>query len=62
MGLSVATWNTTSLNVADSLMTLSKELSKYKLNLLGVQDVSRNAGCFERRIMSSVNFVTAVCS
>jgi hypothetical protein len=32
-------WNVTSLYMADSLMTVSREQSKYKLDLVGVQDV-----------------------
>jgi hypothetical protein len=33
------TWNIRNLYRAGSLMTVSKELSKYKLDLVGVQEV-----------------------
>jgi hypothetical protein len=33
------TWNVSSLYGAGSLMTVARQLSKYKLNLVGVQEV-----------------------
>jgi hypothetical protein len=32
-------WNVTSLYRAESLMTFAKEISKYKLDLVGVQEI-----------------------
>jgi hypothetical protein len=37
MGIRFGTWNVRSLNRAGSLVTVSKEPSKYKLDLEGVQ-------------------------
>jgi exonuclease III len=39
MAMRVDTWNVRSLYRADLLMTVVKEISKYKLDLLGVQEV-----------------------
>jgi hypothetical protein len=39
MDLKFGTWNVRRLYVAGSLMTAPKELSKYKLDLVGVQEV-----------------------
>jgi exonuclease III len=38
------TWNVRSLYRAGSLMTVAKEISKYKLDLLGVQEVKWDRG------------------
>jgi hypothetical protein len=38
------TWNVRSLYRAASLMTVSRELSKYKLELMGVQEVRWEGG------------------
>jgi exonuclease III len=38
------TWNVSSLYRAGSLVTVSKELSKYKLDLVGVQEVRWEGG------------------
>jgi endonuclease/exonuclease/phosphatase family metal-dependent hydrolase len=37
-------WNVRSLYRADTLMTISRELSKYKLDLVGVQEVRWEGG------------------
>jgi exonuclease III len=39
MDMLFGTWNIRSLNKATSLVTVAKELSKYKLDLVGVQEV-----------------------
>jgi exonuclease III len=39
MDMRFSTWNVRSLYRAGSLMTVGKEISKYKLDLVGVQDV-----------------------
>jgi exonuclease III len=39
MDMRFGTWNVRSLYRAGSLMTVAKELSKYKLNLVGLQEV-----------------------
>jgi exonuclease III len=38
------TWNVRSLYRAGSLMTVSRELSRYKLDLVGVQEVRWECG------------------
>jgi hypothetical protein len=37
-------WEVKNLHRTGSIVTLSKELSKYKLDLVGVQEVSRDSG------------------
>jgi hypothetical protein len=37
-------WNVTSLYWAGSLMTVSRQLSRYKLDLVGVQEIGWEAG------------------
>jgi exonuclease III len=39
INMKFGTWNVRSLYRASSLVTVSKELSKYKLDLVGVQEV-----------------------
>jgi hypothetical protein len=39
------TWNVRSLYRAGSLMTVSRELARYKLDLVGVQEVGWEGGC-----------------
>jgi exonuclease III len=39
-----STWNVKSLYRVGSLLTVSEELSKYKLDLAGVQEVRREGG------------------
>jgi hypothetical protein len=39
MNMIFGTWSITNLYTAGSLVTVSKELSKYKLDLVGVQEV-----------------------
>jgi hypothetical protein len=39
MDMRFSAWNIRSLYRAGSLMTVSKELARYKLNLVGVQEV-----------------------
>jgi hypothetical protein len=39
MNMKLETWNVRSLYRAGSLVTVSKELSKYRLGLVGVQEV-----------------------
>jgi exonuclease III len=43
----LGTWNFTSLYRAGSIMTVSKELSKYRLDLVGVQEVRWEGSGFE---------------
>jgi exonuclease III len=38
------TWNVSTLYGAGSLMTVAKELSKYKIDLVGVQEVRWDRG------------------
>jgi hypothetical protein len=44
MDMSFGTWNVRRLYKAGSLMTDAKEISKYKLDLVGVQEVSWDGG------------------
>jgi hypothetical protein len=44
MDMSFGLWNVRSLYRAGSLMTVSRELSKYKLDLVGVQEVRWEGG------------------
>jgi hypothetical protein len=44
MDMRFGTWNVRSLYRAGSLMTVAKEISKYKLNLVGVQEVRWGGG------------------
>jgi exonuclease III len=39
MDMRLGTWNVRSLYRAGSLITVSKELSKYRLDVVGVQEV-----------------------
>jgi exonuclease III len=39
MDMRLGTWNVRSLYGAGSLVTVSKEVSKYRLDLVGVQEV-----------------------
>jgi hypothetical protein len=40
MDMRFGTWNVRSMYKADSLRTVLEEISKYKLDLVGVQDVT----------------------
>jgi hypothetical protein len=44
MDMRFGTWNIRSLYLAGSLMTVSRELSKYKLDLVGIQEVRWDRG------------------
>jgi hypothetical protein len=44
MGMRFGTWKVRSLYRAGSLMTVVKEISKYKLDLVAVQEVSWDRG------------------
>jgi exonuclease III len=44
MDMRLGTWNVRSLYRAGSLVTVSKEVSKYRLDLVGVQEVRWEAG------------------
>jgi hypothetical protein len=44
MDMRLLTYNVISLNRVDSLMTVSKDLSKYKLYLVGIQEVRWDIG------------------
>jgi exonuclease III len=44
MDMRFATWNVRSLYRAGSLMTVSRELARYKLDLVGVQEVRWEGG------------------
>jgi exonuclease III len=48
MDMRLATWNVRSLYRAGALVTVSKELSKYRLDLVGVQEVRWEGGGTER--------------
>jgi exonuclease III len=47
MGMRLGTWNVRSLYRAGSLVTVSKELSKYRLDLVEVQEVKWEGGDME---------------
>jgi hypothetical protein len=47
MDMRYGLWNARSLYTVGSLMTVSRELSKYKLHLVGVQGVTWKGGCIE---------------
>jgi hypothetical protein len=47
MDMRFGTWNVISLYRADSLMTVSRELARYKLDLVGVQQVKWEGGSTE---------------
>jgi hypothetical protein len=47
MDIRFGTWNVRSLYRAGSLMTVAKEISKYKLHLVGVQEVRCYRGGIE---------------
>jgi hypothetical protein len=49
MNTRLGTWNVRSLYRARSLVTVSKERSKYKIDLLGVQEVRWEGGGNETR-------------
>jgi exonuclease III len=54
------TWNVRSLYRADSLKTVARELGKYKLNLVGVQEVRWENGTLKlRRIIRFSNGATS---
>jgi hypothetical protein len=44
MNMTFGTWNIRSLYRAGSLKTVSRELSRYKLNLVGMQEVRWEGG------------------
>jgi hypothetical protein len=44
MGMRFGMWNVRSLYRAGSLMTVAKEISEYKLDLVGVQEVRWDRG------------------
>jgi hypothetical protein len=44
MGMRFGMWNVRSLYRAGSLMTAAKEISKYKLDLVGMHEVRRDRG------------------
>jgi exonuclease III len=48
MDMRFGTWNVRSLYRSGSLKTVAKELRKYKLNLVGVQEVRWDKGGTER--------------
>jgi exonuclease III len=48
MDLRFGTWNVRSLYRSGSLKTIARELGKYKLDLLGVQEVRWDKGCTEQ--------------
>jgi hypothetical protein len=47
MDMIFGTWNVRSLCRVGSLMTVSRELARYKLDLVGVQEVRWEGGCTE---------------
>jgi hypothetical protein len=44
MGMKLGTWKVISLHRAGSLITVSKELTKYRLDLVGVKEVRWDEG------------------
>jgi hypothetical protein len=44
MDMRFGTWNVRSMYRAGSLRAVTEEFSKYKLNLVGVQEVGRDGG------------------
>jgi hypothetical protein len=48
MDMRLGTWNVRSLYRAGSLVTVTKELLKYRLNLVGVQEVRWEGGGTKR--------------
>jgi exonuclease III len=48
MDMTFGTWNVSSLHRTGSLKTVARELGKYKLDLLGVQEVRWEKGGTER--------------
>jgi exonuclease III len=44
MDMRFGTWNVRSMYTAGSLLTVAKEISKYKLDLVGVQEVRWDRG------------------
>jgi exonuclease III len=44
MDMRFGTWNVRSLYRADSLLTVTKQISKYELDLVGVQEVGWDRG------------------
>jgi exonuclease III len=44
MNMIFGTWNVRSLYTAGSLMTVSRELARYKLDLVGVQEIRSEGG------------------
>jgi exonuclease III len=42
------TWNLRSLNRSGSLMTVARKLARYKLDLVGLQEVRWDKGCTVR--------------
>jgi exonuclease III len=44
MDMRFGTWNVRSLYRASSLMTISRELARYKLDVMGVQEISWEGG------------------
>jgi exonuclease III len=48
MDIRFGTWNVRSMYRARSLTVVGEEISKYKLDLVGVQEVRWDGGCTER--------------
>jgi exonuclease III len=48
MDMRIGTWNVSSLYRSGSLKTVARELGKYKLDLVGVQEVRWDKGGTER--------------
>jgi exonuclease III len=53
MDMRFGTWNVRSLYRSGSFKTVARELGKYKLDLVGVQEVRWDKGGTEQRIIHS---------
>jgi hypothetical protein len=58
MDMRFGTWNVRSLHRAGSLMTVSRELAIYKLDLVGVLEVRLEGGGIEHEMFRIYNTIT----
>jgi hypothetical protein len=57
MDMRFGTWNVGGMNRAGSLRAIVEEISKYNLNLVGVQDLYRGKNYFKRGYQPRSNLV-----
>jgi hypothetical protein len=67
MGMRFGTWNIRNLYKVGTLMRVSRDLSRYSLDLGGVQEGSSTASAgeytfFYKRGMSTMNWVQGFCT